>query len=305
MSAAPSVGREGDRAAVRSLTFDDVAVTYVVDGVLTMRPEKFLPGVPSEYWSAHPDLLTSDGGVAMSAGGLLIELAGTTVLVDAGLGTTTMDSDIGSADSGSMIEVLDAIGLTPEDIDVLAFTHLHFDHVGWAFGPPGSPGARTFPNARYVLAAEEWAPYADGDRGTDPTTPWHVISAMASDPAVTLIKDGDVIVPGVRAIVTPGHSPGHTSYVVTSRTGRRLIALGDAFHITAQLAHPDWLSVADSDAAGVTAARRRLLAELSEPKTIGFGFHFGDQPFGRVVSGPDGTPAWLPVPTSVLAPPPR
>ena len=93
--------------------------------------------------------------------------------------------------------------------------------------------------------------------------------------------------------------------MITSRTGRRLIVLGDAFHTTGQLAHPDWLSVADSDAEGVIAARHRLLAELSEPETIGFGFHFGDQPFGRVVSGPDGAWAWEPVPTSLLAPPPR
>ena len=213
---------------MRSLVFDDVVATYLVDGVLTMRPDKFFPDVPLEYWSQRPDLLTGDGGIAMSAGGLLVELSDTKLLVDAGLGALTMDSDIGSADSGSMIDVLAALGRKPEDIDVLAFTHLHFDHAGWAF----ADGAKTFPNARYVLAAKEWAPYAHGERGTDPTTPWHVISALAADPAVTFVEDGDVVVPGVHAVVTPGHSPGHTSYVITSHTGRRLVALGDAFHLS-------------------------------------------------------------------------
>ena len=109
----------------------------------------------------------------------------------------------------------------------------------------------------------------------------------------------------MRAVVTSGHTPGHTSYVITSRNGRRLVVLGDAFHSPAQLAHPDWLSAADSDAAGVESARRRLLAELAEPDTLGFGFHFGDQPFGRVVPGHAGEAVWEPVPTSVLAPSPR
>jgi len=54
----------------------------------------------------------------------------------------------------------------------------------------------------------------------------------------------------------------------------------------------------------VAAARRRLLTELTQPNTIGFGFHFGDQPFGRVVADSDGV-TWDPVPTVALAPPPR
>ena len=93
--------------------------------------------------------------------------------------------------------------------------------------------------------------------------------------------------------------------MITSSTGQRLVALGDSFHTPAQLAHPDWLSAADADAVGVQDARRRLLAELSQPSTFGFAFHFGDQPFGRVVTDPAGNAFWLPVPTSVLAPPPR
>ena len=295
-----SVGRASDRAAVRSLRFDDVVVTYVVDGVLMMRPDKFFPAIPAEFWSARTDLLTTGGDIPMSAGGLLVELTGTTMLIDAGVGAMTTELGVGSVDCGSMVDVLHTLGHRTQDIDILAFTHLHFDHAGWAY----TDGTKTFPNARYVLAAREWAPYASGERATDVATPKEVVAALASDPMLTVFGDDDVIVPGVRAVVTSGHSPGHASYVITSRAGRRLIVIGDAFHTTAQLAHPDWLSVADSGAAGVAAARRRLLTELTQPNTIGFGFHFGDQPFGRVVADSDGV-TWDPVPTVALAPPPR
>ncbi len=281
---------------------DDIVATYVVDGVLQMRASAFFPGIPADFWSARPDLFTSDGRLPMSAGGLLVERDGMTLLIDAGVGTTTTDFAMADIYCGAMIDVLGAIGKRPEDIDVLAFTHLHFDHAGWAF----ANGDRTFPNARYVLAAKEWAPYDRPSDRRDATTPWHVIEKMASsDTELELVNDGAEIAPGVHAVLTPGHSPGHTSYVITSQSGRRLVAFGDAFHAPAQLAHPEWLSIADTDAAGVTSARRRLLAELAEPQTMGFGFHFGDQAFGRTTTGAAGQINWDPVPTSILAPAPR
>lgn len=76
---------------------------------------------------------------------------------------------------------------------------------------------------------------------------------------------------------------------------------GDAFHVPAQLAHPEWPSLPDFDGDGVRRARARLLAELGRPDAVGFGIHFGDQPFGRL--GPDAE--WVPVPSTVLFPPPR
>ena len=117
--------------------------------------------------------------------------------------------------------------------------------------------------------------------------------------------DGDGVFPGVRTVVTPGHSPGHTSYVITSASGARLVALGDGFHVPAQLAHPAWPSAPDINGDAVVAARRRLLAELEQPGTLGFACHFGDQAFGRIERTPDGSPGWQPAPATVLMPAPR
>jgi glyoxylase-like metal-dependent hydrolase (beta-lactamase superfamily II) len=295
----PTIGRPSDPAAVRSLAFDDVTVTYVVDGVLTMRPETFFPETPRAAWA---ELCTPAGDLLMSAGGLLVRIAGTTVLIDAGVGTVTTSFTFGSVDCGSLLEVCGSLGVRPGDVDVLAFTHLHFDHAGWAF----TDDAKTFPSARYVLAAQEWAPYAAGQPHGGAATPQHVISQLASGRTdFEVFGDGDEIVPGVRALLTPGHTPGHTSYVITSTAGRRLIAFGDAFHSSMQVTHPDWMSIADSDPAAVTSARHRLLDRLREPFSLGFGCHFGDQPFGRVTTSAAGEATWEPVASVVLAPPPR
>ena len=109
----------------------------------------------------------------------------------------------------------------------------------------------------------------------------------------------------MRAVVAAGHTPGHTSYLITSASGERLIAFGDTFHSPAQLARPEWLSAADANASVVISARRQLLAELMQPDTFGFGVHFGDCAFGRVTNNNAGVPTWEPVPTLVHARAPR
>ncbi|WP_255506216.1 hypothetical protein [Mycolicibacterium sp. 018/SC-01/001] len=93
--------------------------------------------------------------------------------------------------------------------------------------------------------------------------------------------------------------------MITSPSGRRLIAFGDAFHTPAQLSHPEWGSAPDALPDLVLTARARLLDELCRPATHGFAIHFGDQPFGRVIRDDSGTARWAPIATDILAAPPR
>ena len=273
-------GALNEQSAVRVLDVDDVRLTYVVDGAMAFRPAAFFPSVPADHWG--PDEVDESGRVVMSAGGLLVERAGRLLLIDAGLGPVVGENPLGSADCGALPETLAALGHRPEDVEVLAFTHLHADHTGWAF----ADGAPVFPKARYLVAAREVV-------GESPFTGRH-----------TPIGDGDEVFPGVRALVTPGHSPGHTSYVITTATAR-VVAFGDAFHAPAQLARPDWGSGPDWDGALVPGARARLVEELEKPGTLGFATHFGDQVFGQVVRDAGGTPRWRPVPARALLPAPR
>lgn len=95
------------------------------------------------------------------------------------------------------------------------------------------------------------------------------------------MSDGQEIFPGVRVRIAAGHTAGHAEFVITGG-GRRLIAFGDSLHSPVQVAHPDWSCVYDHDPVRAAAHRRRLVAELEEPGTIGFGLHFADVVFGRV-----------------------
>lgn len=284
---------------------DDVTFTYVVDGAMWLAARAFLRAIPRDYWADHPDEIGPDGFVAMSTGGLLVQSPRTTVLIDAGMGPAVDESPLGRTDCGEFLNTLARLGVERDAIDAFALTHLHADHAGWIF-IQDEQGSRqpTFPRAQYVVAEAEWAPLLRGERPLGISDRETVLEPLGRHRNVVLISDGDEIAPGVRALVTPGHSAGHTSYVITSSAGNRLVAFGDAFHVPAQLDHPEWGSAPDAMPAVVPTARARLLDELCRPGTFGFAIHFGDQPFGQVVREAGAT-RWRPVATDILSGPPR
>lgn len=298
-----TVGSLNAPSSVRRWQLDDVTLTYVVDGVMSMVPNAFLPDIPADYWNAHPGEVDDEGHVVMSTGGLLVQRGEHCLLIDTGFGPAQLESPFGRVDCGAFLQTLKALGVAPADVDVVALTHLHPDHTGWLFTPNGDDDdAPAFPDAAYTLADAEWAPFAAGADADSPAVQ-RVVSGLRRHPWRRVVADGEEIAPGVTAVVTPGHSSGHTSYIVTSDRGRRVVAFGDAFHAPAQLGNPHWGSAPDIDPAAVPGARRRILAELVEPDSFGFAIHFGDQPFGRVHTA-DATPRWESIATDIVAPPP-
>jgi glyoxylase-like metal-dependent hydrolase (beta-lactamase superfamily II) len=297
------VGMLSEQSCVRTLQLDDVRVTYVVDGAMAGDPTAFIPQAPVTYWRTHRELLDSDGWMPMSAGGLLVETQHNLVLIDAGYGDLTHTSAQGRIDCGAFLHTLAAIGVDRTRVEVLAFTHAHADHIGWAFTEGvDRRSVATFPRARYVMAEREWTPLQEtaGVRGGPTDKFVHALSDR-----VHTFTDGEEIAPGIHAIVTPGHSSGHATYVITTKAGRRLIVFGDVFHNPVQIDNVSWGSAPDLDPAQATLARSRIIDELLQDNTTGFGFHFGDQPFGRVVLHPNSALIWEPVQSEILLPTPR
>ena len=79
-----------------------------------------------------------------------------------------------------------------------------------------------------------------------------------------------------------GHTPGHVSVRIASK-GATAVISGDFVHHPCQLAHPEWGSVADSDAAQAIETRRRVFAELAGTPTLFIGTHFGGPTAGLIV----------------------
>ncbi|MGW1507315.1 MBL fold metallo-hydrolase [Streptomyces mirabilis] len=244
------------------------------------------------------------GRVAASAGGLLVQRQGRCLLIDAGLGVADRDLGVAVSNSGALLDTLTALGHEPRDVEALAFTHLHTDHTGRGFVRDADGKlAKAFPKARYPATEAEWATYGRDDIDLGAPSRTDFIEPPAA--VRTAIDDGEEVFPGVCALVTPGHSPGHTSYAISAGDGTRLFVFGDGFHVSGQITHPEWPSGPDVNHDAVRAASQRLLNELETPGTIGFAFHFGDQPFGRVTRDDSPMRRRLPVPSEAVLSAPR
>jgi glyoxylase-like metal-dependent hydrolase (beta-lactamase superfamily II) len=155
------------------------------------------------------------------------------------------------------------------------------------------------------MTVEEWNDDGHGTRSNssadtvDELTPPQQFADVldALKPTTELVGDGDEIAPGVTVHRTPGHTPGHAAYRITSE-GATLLAFGDAFHSPVQIAHPEWTDATDHDPKCAVETRLHLRTLLSEPDTYGFGIHFSDVAFGRVARD-EHTFRWQPIETEL------
>jgi glyoxylase-like metal-dependent hydrolase (beta-lactamase superfamily II) len=280
-------------AMVRTLRLGETTVTYLPDGAVQLRPRGWFPDTTEDTWASLSEYLDDTGNLVGSIGGLLVERGGRAMLIDTGFGPASLPAGwwepVGAIRGGALLDNLAAAGRRPEEIEAVAFTHLHTDHIGWARHRLDGAGRSAFGDAPFLVAETEWA---RPDLAEVAGTSRDMLAALA--PQVRTVADGDEVFPGVRVRTTGGHTIGHTGYVIDGG-GERLIAFGDALHSPAQVGRPSWRAVSDHDAALAAEVRRALLDDLAEPHTIGFGNHFADVVFGRVVAADDG-PVWRPEP---------
>jgi glyoxylase-like metal-dependent hydrolase (beta-lactamase superfamily II) len=228
-------------------------VVYVPDAQVQGPGEDFFPG---SDWTAHRHLLDDAGQVVANVGSFLVQTPSHVILIDLGLGP-----------GGALLDNLAGHGLRPTDVDLVVFTHLHRDHVGWT-------GA--FPRAQYLVDQREWEYWCARPGGVGPD-PERVLTPMASR-----VAHLDQLPIGVQAVPTPGHTPGHTSLLLTDEhTADRVLILGDLLHTRAQFDEPSWRFRSDVDAE--TARRQRLdvLGRYRDGRTMLAGGHFSGDVFGE------------------------
>lgn len=160
-----------------------------------------------------------------------------TVLVDTGYGGkfAALDRKFYEMQTGEpLLESLEHLAVRPESIDTVVFSHLHFDHVGGATRwDEHQQRVLTFPRARHVVGRWEWEDATSGRAELESAYPRADIEPLRAG-RLELVDDGDTIVPGLRALVTGGHTRGHLSLVFES-DGHTAVYLGDICPSTAHL----------------------------------------------------------------------
>jgi glyoxylase-like metal-dependent hydrolase (beta-lactamase superfamily II) len=256
-------------AAVYRFKIGNFNAMTVSDGNLTITPSFFIPNAdPTEVKdSLYNSFLPSDRDYLFYVNALYIDTGEHKILIDAGAGQAFGDT------AGYLGQNLKSAGVDPESIDMVLITHAHGDHIA---GLIAADGNLTYPNAEYYISQAEW------DFWTDPqvSLPNSLVDnktkrslIQGAQQTLSLIKDKtqffefeDEIIPGIIATDTSGHTPGHTSFLITSGQ-EKLIATGDIFYSDPlNLEHPDWEVAFDSDAEKGLATRQEFLEQVSESR---------------------------------------
>ena len=189
---------------------------------------------------------------------------------------------------GFLLKSLAAQGVKPEQITDVVLSHLHFDHIGWV----SQDGAPTFPNATIRVPEKDLQHFLLPEQAVHDAlyeAAWHVMpTAQRLAPILDRIEtwDGDVtLMPGFDTVATPGHTPGHAIFVLSSNEKRGML-LGDVVHCPLQLTDPDFSVMADIDQALADRQRERVYRELIGDEELAVaGSHFPDLRFGRILEG--------------------
>lgn len=269
-----------------SIRLGATTVTYLPDGVVHADPPGAFPGTTPADWDRYPGLLDADGRLVVSVGSFLIRNDASVTLVDLGLGDVHFEVPaVATYDGGRLLTQLRAEGLSPADVDFVLFTHLHRDHVGWT---GDGAGGLTFSHARHLVEEKEWNYWRSR---SDPVGPDPATVRTPLTPAIGFFT-AEPPVPGIRALPTPGHTPGHTSFLITDpATEEELLILGDVLHTRAQLENPAWTFRSDYDTGLAATHRTDLLPRRGENESTIAGGHFSGNVFGRLLSADNQKPA--------------
>jgi glyoxylase-like metal-dependent hydrolase (beta-lactamase superfamily II) len=192
-------------------------ITPVIDGWARMPATDLLrfTGGRDDPWLPHQEFLNGDGTIELSLGGFLVRTGDRVVLIDAGAGR--IDNEI--FHGGQMLESLAALGLSTDDVTDVIFTHLHFDHVGWAT----QKGVVVFPRATFRCHAHDWDHFVAGPNPEAGSV--RKLSPLSD--RLEPFEEDTTVAPGVTVRHAPGHTPGSAVIVVADGTERALL-LGDA-----------------------------------------------------------------------------
>jgi glyoxylase-like metal-dependent hydrolase (beta-lactamase superfamily II) len=255
----------------------DIEVTALSDGVLAASLDVVLGMDRAEVRRLAG---TADGdGVHIAVNAFLLKLQGRWALIDAGAGNS-MGSTL-----GKLPEHLRAFGVAPEEIAAVFLTHIHPDHSN---GLVDDAGRAVFANAELILHDAEARFWLDRDEASGETERIRrniAKAAVATAPyrsRMRLVRESEAM-SGISAVALPGHTPGHTGWLIASGK-ESLLVWGDLVHLASvQVARPDTGLVFDVDPQQACATRRRAFDRVAADKLMVGGAHMAFPGFGTIV----------------------
>jgi glyoxylase-like metal-dependent hydrolase (beta-lactamase superfamily II) len=254
----------------------DMEATVVSDGPLVLpRAARIFKGPTEQAIDKHLSAARQPtDAVRVEQNCLLLTTNGKRVLFDNGMGSEKLFGP----DSGQLLDNMAEAGMWPASIDALVLTHAHSDHCWGTMRDDGTPN---FPNATIYISQAEmdyWQSNPPGERRERSIAGVRKHLLPLRD-RMRFIRDEEEFLPGVQALQTPGHTPGHMAFLFA---GGWCLTGDVAFHDPLSYAFPEAQSAYDVDPQEGVATRRRLLDRLVRERLRVIGYHHPWPGLGRV-----------------------
>jgi glyoxylase-like metal-dependent hydrolase (beta-lactamase superfamily II) len=289
LASAPQAGKQAQPGFYR-FKLGTIEITVVSDGTLAFPAETLWGDRAEDARGLLTSTFQPSSPVGLQINTILVNTGDKLVLIDAGCGVDKFQNT-----TGRLLGHLASAGYAPGDIDMILFTHCHFDHL-WGISD-GKNASLLFPSAEFVASETEVAFWSDPELPGKVSAKQQPLVTQANlklaSPRLRLIKAGAEVAPGVTTFDTAGHTPGHMSVHISSGREEMLLT-GDVVVDTAiSFLHPEWVFGFDLDVPLATKARIAFLDRAAADKTLVGSYHLPFPGFGHVVREGGGY-RWLP-----------
>jgi glyoxylase-like metal-dependent hydrolase (beta-lactamase superfamily II) len=261
-----------------------IEATVVSDGPMAIgAPEKtFIGPTAQEVGKMMTDLFLSAENMVLDQNALVINTGDKLALFETGMSSVKRNNDM-----GRLTRNLRAAGIDPNDIDYLIPSHAHIDHIG---GILAEDGSRNYPNAQIYLAQADLEYWTDDARiGTPGEGSMRAAkkNLLPNRDRILFYSDGKEVIPGVQAMHTPGHTVGHTCFVINSG-GKTLYFAGDLVHHNIIVEKPRMEDAFDTDRPLGIQTRLRTMDMLAAQRMLSLVYHLPWPGLGHFAKRGDG-----------------
>ncbi len=264
--------------------------TVVSDGILPLGEPSgsFLGTSKEEVGKMLTNNFLATDNVILEQNILVLNTGDKLVLFDTGMGSSTMFGPT----TGRLQSTLKAAGIDPKDIDAIVLTHAHCDHC---WGIMADDGTRNFPNAQIYMSQTDFDYWTDEAKLSikEPAFMKAFVEGarknlLPNRDRLVFFKDGQEFLPGIQALAAPGHTVGHTAFIITS-DGKSMAAIGDLTHHQVLLLEKPLIEFAfDTDPKQSAQSRVKVLDMLAANRMPLIAYHFPWPGVGHVAKAGEG-----------------
>jgi glyoxylase-like metal-dependent hydrolase (beta-lactamase superfamily II) len=252
-------------------------LTALSDGIYHLDGGSFFGVIPKMLWSRRVSA-DDQNRVPTGLNSILVRTGEKNILIETGIGnklSEKMAQIFGQP--AKLLDDLSATGVSPDEIDVVINTHLHFDHCGWnTFRQNGAIKA-TFPNATYYVQEGEWKHAHEGQR--DSVSYLHEnYDPLVESGRMKLLRGNQEIVPGISVELFPGHTRDMQAVLIQSG-GQTACYISDLIPTSAHV-DLNWVMAFDLYPVETIASRKRYYSRAIPEKWLTMFTHDPEVPWG-------------------------